>query len=88
MDTVSTDKRIVGRHAQAMYTCPEKSLVMSNGSIVEMTLTAQQQRVLDKVDEFMKGDASVFILCGYAGTGKPLWSSILPTMFHGSVPWR
>lgn len=24
LDTVSTDKRIVGRHAQAMYACPEK----------------------------------------------------------------
>lgn len=56
-------------HRQCMH-ARKKSLVMSNGSIVEMTLTAQQQRVIDKVDEFMKGDASVFILCGYAGTGK------------------
>lgn len=56
-------------HRQCMH-ARKKSLVMSNGSIVDMALTAQQQRVIDKVDEFMKGDASVFILCGYAGTGK------------------
>lgn len=66
----------------------KKSLVMSNGSIVEMTLTAQQQRVLDKVDEFMKGDASVLSYVVMPAQAKPLWSSILPTMFHGSVPWR
>lgn len=35
-----------------------------------MVLTLQQQQVLDKIKEFMVNDASVFILCGYAGTGK------------------
>ena len=35
-----------------------------------MNLTVQQQNVLDKVKQFMQSDASVFILCGYAGTGK------------------
>lgn len=35
-----------------------------------MVLTIQQQQVLDKIKEFMSNDASVFILCGYAGTGK------------------
>lgn len=35
-----------------------------------MILTKQQQSVLDSIKEFMKGDASVFILRGYAGTGK------------------
>ena len=35
-----------------------------------MVLTTQQQQVLDRIKEFMESDASVFILCGYAGTGK------------------
>ena len=35
-----------------------------------MILTKQQQQVLDSIKEFMNGDASVFILRGYAGTGK------------------
>ncbi len=35
-----------------------------------MFLTPQQQQVLDSVKEFMNSDASVFIICGYAGTGK------------------
>ena len=35
-----------------------------------MTLTSQQQEVLDAIKEFMDSDASVFILKGYAGTGK------------------
>ena len=37
---------------------------------MEMSLTIQQQQVLEKIKEFIKSDASVFILCGYAGTGK------------------
>ncbi len=36
----------------------------------EMTLTAQQQQVLDRIKDFMESDASVFILRGCAGTGK------------------
>lgn len=35
-----------------------------------MKLTEQQQHVLDKIKDFMGSDASVFILRGYAGTGK------------------
>lgn len=35
-----------------------------------MTLTTQQQQVLDKIKRFMESDAPVFILRGYAGTGK------------------
>lgn len=37
---------------------------------MELVLTQQQQQVLDSIKEFMKSDASVFILRGYAGTGK------------------
>lgn len=37
---------------------------------VTMELTQQQQQVLYSIKEFMKSDASVFILRGYAGTGK------------------
>ncbi len=35
-----------------------------------MELTKQQRNVFDKIKEFMNSDASVFILRGYAGTGK------------------
>lgn len=35
-----------------------------------MTLTKQQQHVFDAIKEFMDSDASIFILKGYAGTGK------------------
>ena len=35
-----------------------------------MTLTKQQQQVLDFIKEFLINEASVFILKGYAGTGK------------------
>lgn len=35
-----------------------------------MDLTRQQQQVFDSIKEFMNSDASVFILRGYAGTGK------------------
>ena len=35
-----------------------------------MILTRQQQKVFNSIKEFMNGDASVFILRGYAGTGK------------------
>ena len=35
-----------------------------------MTLTNQQQQVFNAIKDFMDGDASVFILKGYAGTGK------------------
>ena len=35
-----------------------------------MTLTKQQQQALDSIKEFLINDASVFILKGYAGTGK------------------
>lgn len=35
-----------------------------------MVLTKQQQSVLDSIKEFLNSDVSVFILKGYAGTGK------------------
>ena len=35
-----------------------------------MVLTRQQQQVLDKIKTFLDSDVSVFILKGYAGTGK------------------
>ena len=35
-----------------------------------MELTQKQQTVFDRIKEFMDSDASVFILRGYAGTGK------------------
>ena len=35
-----------------------------------MTLTPQQQQVLNKVKAFLDSDIPVFILKGYAGTGK------------------
>lgn len=35
-----------------------------------MVLTHQQQYVFENIKEFITGDASVFILRGYAGTGK------------------
>lgn len=35
-----------------------------------MKLTVQQEQVLSQVKDFLKSDATVFILRGYAGTGK------------------
>ena len=35
-----------------------------------MELTPQQNHVFEQIQAFMKSDASVFILRGYAGTGK------------------
>lgn len=35
-----------------------------------MTLTSQQQQVLNSIKEFLNNDVPVFILKGYAGTGK------------------
>ena len=35
-----------------------------------MELTLQQKRVFEQIKGFMDSDASVFILRGYAGTGK------------------
>lgn len=37
---------------------------------MNIVLTPQQQQVLESVKEFLNSDASVFILRGYAGTGK------------------
>lgn len=37
---------------------------------MNIVLTPHQQQVLESIKEFMKSDASVFILRGYAGTGK------------------
>ena len=35
-----------------------------------MQLTLQQNKVLEKIRAFLDSDASIFILRGYAGTGK------------------
>lgn len=35
-----------------------------------MELTKQQEEVFDKIKEFLQSDSSIFILKGYAGTGK------------------
>lgn len=35
-----------------------------------MELTTQQNRVFEQIKAFLDSDASVFILRGYAGTGK------------------
>ncbi len=37
---------------------------------MNILLTPRQQQVLDSIKDFMNSDASVFILRGYAGTGK------------------
>lgn len=37
---------------------------------MNIVLTTQQQQVLESIKNFMNSDASVFILRGYAGTGK------------------
>lgn len=42
-----------------------------------MELTAQQNHVLSQIKAFMKSDASVFILRGYAGTGKTTMIKII-----------
>lgn len=42
-----------------------------------MELTEQQQNVFNKIKEFMNSDASVFILRGYAGTGKTTMVKII-----------
>lgn len=39
-------------------------------SISNITLTSTQESVFKQVKEFLKSDAPVFILKGYAGTGK------------------
>ena len=35
-----------------------------------MELTAQQNKVFEQIKAFLNSDASVFVLRGYAGTGK------------------
>ena len=42
-----------------------------------MTLTKQQQQVFDAIKDYMDSDASVFILKGYAGTGKTTMIKVL-----------
>jgi hypothetical protein len=37
---------------------------------LNMRLTEQQEGVLDKIKQFIESDATIFILRGYAGTGK------------------
>jgi ATP-dependent exoDNAse len=38
--------------------------------MTKMELTIQQNKVLERIKDFLNSDASVFILRGYAGTGK------------------
>ncbi len=38
--------------------------------MTKMELTIQQNKVFEKIKDFLNSDASVFILRGYAGTGK------------------
>ena len=42
-----------------------------------MELTSQQSRVFQRIKDFMNSDASVFILRGYAGTGKTTMVKII-----------
>ncbi len=53
-----------------------------------MILTKQQQQVLDSIKEFLNNDASVFILKGYAGTGKTTMIShiVEEVAEHDKVP--
>jgi len=49
-----------------------------------MTLTKQQQQVFDAIKEFMDSDASVFILKGYAGTGKTTMVRVIADYLYQS----
>jgi len=53
-----------------------------------MELTKQQQVVLDSVKDFLKSDVPVFILKGYAGTGKTTMISFITEEVakYGRVP--
>ncbi len=42
-----------------------------------MELTTQQNKVFEQIKAFMKSDASVFILRGYAGTGKTTMVNVI-----------
>lgn len=48
-----------------------------------MELTLQQQRVFEQVKAFMESDDSVFILRGYAGTGKTTMVKVIADFFNG-----
>lgn len=43
---------------------------MESNRRTDITLTVSQQRAFDKMKEFVNGDERIFILKGYAGTGK------------------
>ena len=42
-----------------------------------MELTKQQNKVFERIKAFVDSDASVFILCGYAGTGKTTMEKVI-----------
>lgn len=48
-----------------------------------MQLTVQQQLAIEKIEEFVKSDASIFILTGYAGTGK---TTVLKQIANTLIP--
>ena len=49
-----------------------------------MNLTLQQKFVLNEVKSFVEGEESVFILRGYAGTGKTtMIKAIADAITHG-----
>ncbi len=60
------------------YICKTKYYLIENGKtllnkikiINGMTFTKDQQLAFDKFSEFMNSDSQIFILTGYAGTGK------------------
>lgn len=47
-----------------------KHIILTGKSTMDVVLTQSQQQVLEDIKSFMASDSSVFILCGYAGTGK------------------
>lgn len=54
-----------------------------------ITLTDQQQNALNEIEKFLAGDASVFILKGYAGTGKTtLLTYILKMLDDQNLPYQ
>jgi len=46
----------------------------------DLQLTSEQQQAVEMIEDFLKGDDNVFILKGYAGTGKT-------TLIKGIVSW-
>lgn len=51
----------------------------------EIQLTSQQKEVFNKVENFLKSDAQVFILKGYAGTGKTTMVKEIAEYIHNDL---